>query len=450
MLTRRDFVRCLALAGTGSGVGLLAGCGGRPPKAVAAGPAIVSDGGQARSQLPRAAVDPAAAAAAAGVVRAFGADLYRHLSRSAGNLVCSPYSVAVALAMTRNGARGTTATEMDRVLHAPRLSPLNDGLNALEALLEQRGGRVRRADGSAAEVALWVANSLWGQQDLAWQTAFLDALARHYGAGMRLVDYRADAQGARSKINAWTSEQTHGKIDQLIPQGVLDILTRLVLVNALYLKAPWEYPFEPHLTRVLPFSRADGSTVDVPTMATEISGARYARYARGNGWQAAELRYAGNDLAMTVILPDPGSLQALELGVDGDRLTQMIQSLVPIRALALQLPKWRFRTRARLGDVLAALGMPTAFDRRLADFSGMTVQERLFISAVLHEAFIAVDESGTEAAAATAVVVEWMSAGPTPISMVVDRPFLFVIHDLATATPLFVGRVTDPTTQSPG
>jgi serpin B len=210
--------------------------------------------------------DPAAAAAA-GVVRAFGADLYRHLSRSAGNLVCSPYSVAVALAVGRTGARGQTATEMDRVLRAPRPQQLNDGLGALEALLEQRSGRVRRADGSAAEVvALRVANSLWGQQDLAWQTAFLDALARHYGAGIRLVDYRADEERARSQINAWTSEQAHGKIDQLMPQGVLDSLTRLVLVNAVYLKAPWEQPFEPNLTRVRPFSRADGSTVEVSPM----------------------------------------------------------------------------------------------------------------------------------------------------------------------------------------
>lgn len=261
MLTRRELM--VALAGAAAGAGLLAGCEGRSPAALA-GPAIVGRGGQAKSKVRRAAADPAAAAAAAGAVRAFTADLYRQLSRSAGNLVCSPYSVAVALAMTRNGARGETAAEMDHVLHAPDVRRLNAGLGALETLLEQRSGPVRRADGSPAEVTVRVANSLWGQRDLAWQTVFLDALARHYGAGMRLVDYAADGEAARSQINAWTSEQTHGKIDQLIPEGVLDALTRLVLVNAVYLKAPWEQPFPPG-TRppfVHPGRWLDGSGAD--------------------------------------------------------------------------------------------------------------------------------------------------------------------------------------------
>jgi serpin B len=274
---------------------------------------------------------------------------------------------------------------------------------------------------------------------------FLDALARHYGAGMRLVDYAADAEAARSQINAWTSEQTRGKIDQLIPEGVLDALTRLVLVNAVYLKAPWEQPFPPG-TRPRLFTRADGSMVQVPTMAAEITGARYGR---ADGWQAIELRYAGNDLAMTVILPDRGTLPAFERQLDGDRLARVLQSLTPVEAVDLWLPKWRFQTSASMKDTLTELGMPTAFDDEFADFSGMTTQEKLFITAVLHEAYIAVDESGTEAAAATAVVMTDSAARlPTPVvTMVVDRPFLFVIHDLATATPLFIGRVTDPTTE---
>jgi serpin B len=378
-------------------------------------------------------------------VRAFGADLYRHLSRSGGNLVYSPYSVAVALAMTRNGARGTTADEMDRVLHAPSLPQLNGGLNALELLLEKLSRRVRSADGTEAEVTLRVANSLWGQQDFAWQTAFLDALARHYGTGMRLVDYGADAERARTQINGWTSEQTNAKIDQLVPQGILDSLTRLVLVNAIYLNAPWEQPFAHTMTRVLPFTRADGSRAYAPTMTTMISGARHAR---GNGWRAAELRYAGKELAMTIILPGHGTLQTIDKDLDGSRIAHMLQSLRPVAALNLQLPKWKFRTATPLHKTLAALGMPTAFKDGSADFSGMTTQDRLFIAAVLHEAYIAVDESGTEAAAATAVIASAASAGPEPVTMVVDRPFLFIINDLATTTPLFVGRVTDPTTQS--
>jgi serpin B len=435
MLTRRDFVRCGVLAGSGA-LALLAGCGGRP----SLGPAVRGDGDEVRSLVARAAGDRTLAHGAAAAVRAFTADLYRLLSRSDRNLVCSPYSVAVALAMTRTGARGRTAAEMDRVLHAPALEQLNGGLGAEDALLEKRSGTVRRADGSTAKVELHVANSLWGQRGVAWRSPFLDALARSYGAGMRLVDYR-NPEAARSRINAWTSDQTHGKIDELIPEDVLTALTRLVLVNALYLKAPWEHPFEASRTAPLPFIRADGSAVDVPTMRTEIHGARYAR---GGGWEAAELRYAGNELAMTVILPDRGTGQALRTDLDGDQLAEILRAPASVGALDLRLPKWTFRTAASLNGTLAALGMPTAFDERTADFAGMTGDEQLYISEVMHQAFIAVDEAGTEAAAATAVAVSDSSAGPLPVSMVVDRPFLFVIHDLPTATPLFIGRITDP------
>jgi serpin B len=258
---------------------------------------------------------------------------------------------------------------------------------------------------------------------------------------MRLVDYRADTEGARTRINTWTSEQTSGRIHELVPPDVLDGLTRLVLVNAVCLKAPWNQPFEHHLTRALPFTRADGSRVDVPTMTAGIDGVGYAR---GDGWQAAELRYAGNQLAMTVVLADHGTLPALEKHLDGDRLADMLQPQRSVGTLDLQLPRWTFRTGTPLREALTALGMPTAFGYS-ADFSGMTVQVALYISAVLHEAFIAVDEFGTEAAAATAVVAAEASARPASVTMVVDRPFLFIIHDLATATPLFLGRVNDPT-----
>lgn len=438
MLTRRDFVRCGVLAGSGT-LALLAGCAGRSSPA-GPGPAVRGKGDEVRSLVARAAGDPALARGVAPAVRAFTADLYRLLSRSDLNLVCSPYSVAVALAMTRTGARGRTAAEMDRVLHAPALEQLNGGLGAEDALLEKRSRTVRRADGSTAKVELHVANSLWGQRGVAWRSAFLDALARSYGVGMRLVDYRKP-EPARLRINGWTSDRTHGKIDDLIPEGALTELTRLVLVNALYLKAPWEHPFDTSRTHPLPFIRTDGSTVTVPTMTAEIHGARHAR---GRGWEAAELRYAGNELAMTVILPDRGTLQALQTDLDGDQLAAILRAPVPVGALDLQLPKWTFRTASSLNDALAELGMPTAFDELTADFAGITSDEQLCISQVMHEAFVAVDEAGTEAAAATAIGISATSAGPLPVSMVVDRPFLFVIQDLPSATPLFIGRITDP------
>ncbi len=264
-------------------------------------------------------------------MQAFTADLYRRVAAKAGNIACSPYSVAVALAMARNGARGRTAEEIDRVLHASGLQQLNDGLGAVGALLEERSGPVRRADGSKATVQLRVANSLWGQRGVAWQTQFLDGLARSYGTGLRVVDYGTDANGARVRINAWTSDQTAGKIPDLLPEGVLDELTRLVLVNALYLKAPWEHPFEKDGTAAGPFTRATGSTVAVPTMRAQLSGARYAR---GDGWAAAELPYAGGALAMTVIRPDPGTLPALENGLDGQTSSTRRRPMPLVRASA--------------------------------------------------------------------------------------------------------------------
>lgn len=395
-----------------------------------------------RSAVGRTAADPGAATGAADSVRAFTADLYRRVAAADGNIGCSPYSVAVALAMARNGARGRTAEEMDRVLHASGLQQLNDGLGAVGAVLEERSGRVRRADGSKATIQLRVANSLWAQRGVAWQPRFLDSLARSYGTGLRVVDYRTDANGARVRINAWTSDQTAGRIPHVLPEGVLDDLTRLVLVNALYLKAPWEHPFEKDRTAAGPFTRADGSTVAVPTMRTQLSGARFAR---GDGWAAAELPYAGGALAMTLIRPEAG-LPALEDGLDGPGLARINRTMAPVPALDVRIPKWTFRTTLRLNEALSALGMPTAFDERTADFAGMTTEMPLHISAVQHEAFVAVDEAGTEAAAATAVVVSATSAGPIPVALVLDRPFLFLIQDRATGTPLFLGRVADPST----
>jgi len=438
MLTRRDFVRCGVLAGSGT-LALVPGCAGRSSPA-APGQVVRGKGDEVRSLVARAAGDPVRARGVAAALQAFTADLYRLLSRSDRNLVCSPYSVAMALAMTRTGARGRTAAEMDRVLHAPALEQLNSGLGAEDALLEKRSRTVRRADGSTAKVELHVATSLWGQRGVAWRSAFLDALARSYGVGMRLVDYRKP-EAARLRINGWTGDQTHGKINDLIPEGALTELTRLVLVNALYLKAPWEHPFDTSRTHALPFIRTDGSTVTVPTMRTEIHGARYAR---GRGWEAAELRYAGNELAMTVILPDRGTLQALQTDLDGDQLAEILRAPALVGALDLRLPKWTLRTAASLNGTLAALGMPTAFDRRTADFAGITSDEQLCISQVMHEAFVAVDEAGTEAAAATGLGISTSSAEPLAVAMVVDRPFLFVIHDLPTGIPLFIGRITDP------
>jgi len=430
MQTRRDVLRTMTATGAGSLLAVF-GLGG---DAVAAAGELIS------STVPPAPADPAARPEVVRAVHDFGADLYHHLAATPGNLVCSPYSVLVALAMTRNGAVGRTADEMDHVLHAPALDRLNSGLNALQRLITSRAGyRGQGDDGAMARVILDVANSLWGQRGEGWRPGFLDALARNYGTGMRVVDYPKDPERARTEINRWTAGQTHGRIPRLFPAGSIDHRTRLVLANAVYVKAPWATPFHPKDTRPGPFTRTDGTRLTVPMMTAEVESAGYAE---GPGWRALRLRYRGDQLAMAVVVPDEGRLAEVERGLDGAAAGRLLASLTPY-AMQVTLPKWTFRTSIELSDVLAGLGMPTAFTDA-ADFSAMTTRERLSISAVLHQAFVAVDEEGTEAAAATGIRVYPVSARVTPTTFVVDRPFLFFIYDVETATPLFVGRVTDP------
>ena len=255
---------------------------------------------------------------------------------------------------------------------------------------------------------------------------------------MRLVDYKQDPDSATRLIDAWTSNKTEGKITDIIPPGTLDSLTRLVLVNAIYLKAPWEQPFAQGATRKAAFQLTSSRAVQVDTMSAQLPSASYVR---ADGYQAARLLYAGRRLAMTIILPD-GDLADFEGSLTGDRLHTTLAAPTAVPMLAMQLPKWNFRTTVSLGDILSAMGMPTALSQS-ADFSAMSKDEQLEISAVLHQGYIAVDEEGTEAAAATATVMT-ATAMPIATPMVVDRPFMFVIHDTATLTPLFVGRVVDP------
>lgn len=395
------------------------------------------------SHVPRADTDISALPAVAQSLQTFSADLFQRLAHRAGNLICSPYSAAVALAMARNGACGSTAAEMDRVLHASALAESNAGLNALTQHLESRAGDRKRRDSSTATVTLNAANSLWGQLGITWRSAFLDTLGSQYGAGMRVVDYAGDSESAREAINTWTSDQTAGKIPNLVPKGVLGRLTRLLLVNAIYLKAPWEEPFNEHQTQQAAFTLADGSRVDVPMMSHLVNSARHAS---GPGWQAVELRYAGRELAMMIVVPDHGQMAVVQGALAGAGLTRLLGDLTP-RAVALSLPRWKFRTHADLGEHLGALGMPTAFTHR-ADFTGMTDEGKIYIQAALQEAFIAVDEEGTEAAAATAMMAGTTMAPPPPLRVTVDRPFIFVIHDVETAIPLFMGRVDDPSKQA--
>jgi serine protease inhibitor len=431
VMTRRAVLR--AAAGVGA-FPLVTGSGAQRGGAGAAS-------GLVMSPTARRAADPAALQHGARVAQSFGTDLFRSIAADDGNVVCSPYSVAVALAMTRNGARGSTAEEMDRVLHAASADELNAGLNALTRHVESLAHDRARPDGSNAAVTLDSANSLWGQQGMRWEQPFLDALAQSYGTGLRPVDYGRDVEIARRAINEWTSDQTHARIRELLVPGILDSDTRLVLVNAIYLKAPWATPFSKGMTQDASFTCADGWTVRAPMMRLD-SHTRVA-YTSGAGWRAVDLPYDGGGLAMAVVVPDAGRLEDVVRGFDGDLWRGLLTGLQPT-SVALRMPRWTFRTHARLDDLLAKLGMPTAFTPA-ADFTALTHDDHLWIGAVVHEAFVAVGEEGTEAAAATAVGAIAMSGVMTTVTLTVDRPFLFVLHDTETGTPLFIGRVSDPT-----
>ncbi|HEX6247012.1 MAG TPA: serpin family protein [Nocardioidaceae bacterium] len=434
MPIRRDMARTVAVVGlAATALASLSACGSGADEI-----------GAASSDVRRVAGEPEAVPAVVASLDAFAADLYR--SAAAGseeNLVLSPYSVATALAMTLNGARGATAQEMEQVLRVDGLDDFNRGMNALTRAVESRAGEHELPDGGTGEVVLSTAGSLWGQQELAWRQDFLDVLAREYGAGLRLVDYRTDPEHAAGLVNDWVADRTDDKITELVPEGTLSTDTRLVLVNAIHLKAPWEEPFEGAAEKV-PFELLGGETVEVEMMAQMMAAAAYAASGPGEpGWVGVRLPYLGSELAMAVVVPD--DLTSFEERLDGEVLGDLLGRFDGAeRPVRVVMPRWDLRSRLSLAEVLAELGMPTAFDPARADLSGMTAEERLFISHVLHEATITVDEEGTEAAAATGVVAGVTGLPTEPAEVVADRPFLFVLYDVATGAPLFVGRVTDP------
>lgn len=369
----------------------------------------------------------------------FAFDLYQQLApQSAQNLFYSPYSISLALAMTYAGARGETAQQMAKALHfslpPARLNPAFDALD-----LELRS----RSDGGKG-LTLNIADSLWGQRALQFEQPFLDTLAVNYGAGLHVVDFENATEAARGAINGWVSDETNDKIPNLIGQGALTPDTRLVLVNAIYFKAAWQEPFDPSLTAPEPFTRLDGSTVQADEMSQETD----FGYAEGSNYQAVEIPYQGGKTSMVVVLPAPGKFTAVESQLTGSFVTSLFNSLSYANLVELQLPKFTVHgATIELKNELKALGMTDAFSSS-ADFSGMVDPsiDRLYLAHVLHQAFVKVDESGTEAAAATAVIANTGAAAPVnPKSVNVDRPFLFMIRDVPTNSVLFAGRVLDPT-----
>lgn len=414
---------------------LIAACGGDN-----AGPAA-QGGDEASADVGRAAADPAAGEAGGRAVAEFAVDLYEALQSEPGNLVFSPYSVVVALGMARSGANGRTATEIDAVLHAATAGDLNAALNAIDQRLATYPGDYGTSfDDEPITLELETANGIWSQAGSPLLDSYLETLARDYGAGLRLVDFSGATEEARVEINDWVSDRTRERIPMLIPVGILSPSTRVVLTNAVYLNAPWAVPFGDR--GEMPFTLLSGDDVATPFMGVD---APYA-YAAEDGYEAVEIPYIGagegQGLSMVLVVPELGRFAEVEASIDVDLLVDLPDRLEQ-REMFLLWPKFEIRVPSALTEVLQVLGMPTAFGPE-ADFSGITGDRSLFISAVLHEAFIAVDELGTEAAAATAVAFA-ESAPQDPVRLTIDRPFLFFIRDIGTGAILFLGRVLDPT-----
>jgi serpin B len=368
----------------------------------------------------------------------FAYALYRALRGEPGNLFFSPHSISTALAMAYAGARGETAEQMKKTLRFDLPEPkLHPAFNKLGLALASRARRpAGREAGKGDQFQFSVANALWGQQGERLLPEFLDTLAENYGAGMNLLDFEHNADGARSAINQWVADQTRGKIQNLIAPSVIHRGTRLVLTNAIYFKASWETPFDPKRDCTGEFHLLDGKTAGVEMMV----GSPRCEYAEGEGYQAIELPYLGESVGMVILVPAAGAFQAFEDGLTRERGEEIVHGLRP-HDVDLRMPKFTYESAFALGRTLAGMGMPAAFGSG-ADFSGIDGKRDIAIDEVVHKALVSVDEAGTEAAAATGVMMATMLYPRA--SLTIDRPFMFMIRDRDSGTVLFMGRVLNP------
>jgi serpin B len=364
---------------------------------------------------------------------AFALHLYGQLRGQEGNLFLSPYSISTALAMTYAGARENTEKQMAQVLHftlpQDQLHPAFASMEAALKAIQEKG-----------DIELRVANALWPQKDYVFLEEFLALIGKYYGSAITPLDYKTAHEAARRTINEWVEKKTNDKIKDLIPEGVLDAFTRLVLTNAIYFKGNWATQFDKKLTEDAPFHLLSGDSVETPLMHQKQT----CGYAEFEGLQVLELPYVGDALSMVLLLPrEVDGLAELEHRLTTDNLEKWTGQLGK-QQVSIFLPKFTMTSQFQLEKTLGSMGMPDAFGSR-ADFSGMDGTRNLFISAVIHKAFVAVDEEGTEAAAATGVVISLTAAPrPTPVFRA-DHPFVFIIRDNASGSILFLGRVVDPT-----
>lgn len=373
--------------------------------------------------------------------RAFGIELYKKLSsgeNSDKNLLISPYSIAATLAMTYAGAREETASQIAKTAHftLPE-AKLHQAFASLDADLARRA---QKSDASKVPFQLEIVNTPWLATGYTFKTEYLELLANNYKTEPRQLDFATDPNATREQINRWISDHTNERIQELLRPGTIDAATKLVLTNAIAFKAGWAYPFKEAATQPGQFNRMDGSTVEVPMMNDRGA----MRYGTADGHQIAELPYAGHDVSMILILPKD-DLQSFEKTLTPQLLDRLISKLDSENG-QLTLPKFSYSSDFDLPPTLQSLGITNAFDSKTADFSGIDGAKDLYISQVVHKSFIAVDEQGTEAAAATAAAISVGSGAPSMggFQMNLNRPFLYLIYDRPTSSVLFMGRLTDP------
>ena len=363
-------------------------------------------------------------------------DLYAQLAEanSGENLFFSPSSISIALAMTAAGARGETLDEMIETLHMP---------DDLAAFHEAYGERIEEWNAEEGDYQLSVANRLWGQDSFDLESDFLAVTRDSYQAPVELLNFAGASEPSRRTINRWVENKTNDMIQDLLPQGSITPLTRLVLTNAIYFKGTWVTQFSEDKTRDRPFYRLNGESEDVPLMTAKDN----FRYGAKDGCQIVSLPYEGDDLEMIIVVPtERDGLPELEEKLSAEWLDSAVNSLRR-RKVELYLPRFKMEASANLNAVLQGLGMEKAFSAGQADFTGISASQGrdLYISDVVHKAMIEVNEEGTEAAAATAVVIG-MRSMPIQRDPIVraDHPFLFLIRDKRDGTIFFIGRMMTP------
>ena len=377
----------------------------------------------------------------------FALELFAKLQSTKGNLFFSPYSISTAMAMAHAGARNETESQMAGVLHFPvsenrRTDSTSNFLLDRQQFAWSFGNIIKDLNkrGQKGGYTLTVANALWGQKDYGFLKEFLKLIETNYDGRLNEVDFVRATEATRKTINAWVEKKTNDKIKNLISEGVLDSMTRLVLTNAIYFKGNWAKQFKENRTKDSPFTLADGQKIDVAMMYQKAE----FGYMETDTFQALELPYVDEELSMVILLPKKyDALDEFEKTLTPDNLTQWLAKIFKCEVVVF-VPKFKLTSQFSLASVLKSMGMTNAFSSD-ADFSGINGKRDLFISAVIHKAFVEVNEEGTEAAAATGVVMRLTSIGPAPIPVFrADHPFLFLIRDNLSGSILFIGRVANP------